>query len=468
MKTFMALRDISPKGVESYNANEVGTALAAGTAASSINWPNWVATFEDPSQSKMVGKISYWHHSRRHPCRVSSEIGHWTMGIMSASKNKQEAFDFMVWATSPEQIKISATRGNPPVRTSVFTDPELTIAGEVPPLSGADGGDPGLDPASTSPEVAGDRECLRHRAFQGGRRHDHAGRGAEERPGGGRADLPASSRQATCPAHSTAAAGSSDLARLHGDRVRAELMSPAAAGHARRTHSGMCLKRRRCERPQCRCTSTSAGRPAASGAVGRAAFARPHARADDAHPAGADDLSQSSTCSMRRFTRSARIPMCHGSSSAPTISCGFCPTSNSMSRCWNTAVFTVCGGDGRVPARPRPGAAARQVHPPADLSEDHADDPDDAAADRRRDHLEAHLRAAIRRPQRNHVPARPAAAGMGGRRRPGDVLDHRRRCLAMDAVHLPADAGGPRQPAGRTIRGRRDSTAPRPGGSSGT
>jgi multiple sugar transport system substrate-binding protein len=125
MKTFIALRDISPKGVESYNANEVGQALAAGTAASSINWPNWVATFEDPSQSRMVGKISY----SAIPAGThagSSEIGHWTMGIMSAAKNKQEAFDFMVWATSPEQIKISATRGNPPVRFSVFTDPELT------------------------------------------------------------------------------------------------------------------------------------------------------------------------------------------------------------------------------------------------------------------------------------------------------------------------------------------------------
>jgi multiple sugar transport system substrate-binding protein len=48
------------------------------------------------------------------------------MGIMTAAKNKQEAFDFMMWATSPEQIKISAERGNPPVRTSTFTDPELT------------------------------------------------------------------------------------------------------------------------------------------------------------------------------------------------------------------------------------------------------------------------------------------------------------------------------------------------------
>jgi multiple sugar transport system substrate-binding protein len=125
MKMFMALRDISPKGVESYGANETGQALATGTAASSINWPNWVATFEDPSQSRMVGKLAYSSiPSGTHA--GSSEIGHWTMGIMSASKNKQEAFDFMVWATSPEQIKISATRGNPPVRFSAFTDPELT------------------------------------------------------------------------------------------------------------------------------------------------------------------------------------------------------------------------------------------------------------------------------------------------------------------------------------------------------
>ena len=187
MKTFMALRDISPKGVESYNANEVGQALAAGTAASSINWPNWVATFEDPSQSRMVGKISY----SAIPAGThagSSEIGHWTMGIMSASKNKQEAFDFMVWATSAEQIKISATRGNPPVRFSVFTDPELTSAGEVPSLPDLDGSDQLLDPASASPEMAGDRKRVRHRAVEGRRRHGIAGRGAEERAGGGRAD----------------------------------------------------------------------------------------------------------------------------------------------------------------------------------------------------------------------------------------------------------------------------------------
>jgi len=125
MATFLTLKDGSPRGVESYSADEVGRALAAGTSASSINWPNWVATFEDPSQSRMVGKIAHAPiPSGTHA--GSSEIGHWTMGLMTDSDSKQEAFDFMVWATSPEQIKISAGRGNPPVRFSVFTDPELT------------------------------------------------------------------------------------------------------------------------------------------------------------------------------------------------------------------------------------------------------------------------------------------------------------------------------------------------------
>jgi multiple sugar transport system substrate-binding protein len=122
---FLELKKISPPGAESFNADELGTYLLQGTAAASINWPNWVATFEDPDQSRVVGKMSYAPiPSGTQP--GSSEIGHWLLGITAASKNKQAAFDFLVWATSPEQIKISASRGNPPVRFSVFTDPDLT------------------------------------------------------------------------------------------------------------------------------------------------------------------------------------------------------------------------------------------------------------------------------------------------------------------------------------------------------
>ena len=125
VEVFLKLKEVSPPGVESFQADEVGTFIAQGTAASAINWPNWVATFEDPAQSKVVGKIAYSAIPSGTKAG-SSEIGHWLMGITSDSKHKQAAFDFMVWATSPEQIKKSAERGNPPVRFSVFTDPELT------------------------------------------------------------------------------------------------------------------------------------------------------------------------------------------------------------------------------------------------------------------------------------------------------------------------------------------------------
>jgi multiple sugar transport system substrate-binding protein len=73
----------------------------------------------------MVGKISYTGI----PAGTkpgSSEIGHWTMGIMTAAKNKQEAFDFMMWATSPEQIKIFRRARQPAGAHLDIHDPELT------------------------------------------------------------------------------------------------------------------------------------------------------------------------------------------------------------------------------------------------------------------------------------------------------------------------------------------------------
>ncbi len=174
MKTFMALKATAPPGVESYQADEVGRALAAGTAASSINWPNWVATFEDPSQSKMVGKITYsLIPSGTKP--GSSEIGHWTMGIMAAAKNKQEAFDFMVWATSAgsnQDLRDARQSAGPYV---YFHRSRSDLAGEVPTLSDLDEGDPSLDSPTTPSEVAGDRKRAWDRAVQGRRRHRNPG-----------------------------------------------------------------------------------------------------------------------------------------------------------------------------------------------------------------------------------------------------------------------------------------------------
>ncbi|HET7113915.1 MAG TPA: ABC transporter substrate-binding protein [Pyrinomonadaceae bacterium] len=114
----------SPPGYASFNADEVGAHLLQGTAAMSINWPVWITKFDDPSKSKVIGTIEFTTlPSGRKPGQA--EIGNWLIAIPRASQNTELAMDFLVWATTAEQMKRSALRGNPPTRKSLFRDAEL-------------------------------------------------------------------------------------------------------------------------------------------------------------------------------------------------------------------------------------------------------------------------------------------------------------------------------------------------------
>jgi multiple sugar transport system substrate-binding protein len=55
----------------------------------------------------------------------TSQLGNWLLAIPITSPHKEVAFDFMLWATSPEVMKEMARLGTPPTRRSVFEDPEL-------------------------------------------------------------------------------------------------------------------------------------------------------------------------------------------------------------------------------------------------------------------------------------------------------------------------------------------------------
>lgn len=124
LKFMLELGKYSPPGYASFNADEVAAHLLQGTAAMSINWPAWIPAFDDPSRSKVVGKIEFARlPGARNPGRA--EIGNWLLAIPRDAPNAEAAFDFMLWATSAEQMKRSALRGNPPTRQSVFGDAEL-------------------------------------------------------------------------------------------------------------------------------------------------------------------------------------------------------------------------------------------------------------------------------------------------------------------------------------------------------
>jgi multiple sugar transport system substrate-binding protein len=124
LEFMLELGKYSPPGYASFNADEVGAHLLQGTAAMSINWPAWISSFGDPSKSKVIGKMEFTTlPSATKPGQA--EIGNWLIAIPRYSKNAEAAMDFLLWATSPEQMKRSALRGNPPTRRSLFQEAEL-------------------------------------------------------------------------------------------------------------------------------------------------------------------------------------------------------------------------------------------------------------------------------------------------------------------------------------------------------
>jgi multiple sugar transport system substrate-binding protein len=124
LEFMLELGKYSPPGYPSFNADEVGAHLLQGTAAMSINWPAWISSFNDASKSKVLGQMEFTTlPGAQKPGQA--EIGNWLIAIPRDSQNTAAAMDFLLWATSAEQMKRSAQRGNPPTRRSLFNDPEL-------------------------------------------------------------------------------------------------------------------------------------------------------------------------------------------------------------------------------------------------------------------------------------------------------------------------------------------------------
>lgn len=124
LEFMLKLGTYSPPGYASFNADEVGAHLLQGTAAMSINWPAWISKFHEPAQSKVIGKMEFTTMPGAAK-EGQAEIGNWLIAIPRVSHNVEAAMDFMLWATTAEQMKRSALRGNPPTRRSLFRDPEL-------------------------------------------------------------------------------------------------------------------------------------------------------------------------------------------------------------------------------------------------------------------------------------------------------------------------------------------------------
>jgi ABC-type glycerol-3-phosphate transport system substrate-binding protein len=94
--------------------------MAEGKAAHMVTY-NWMMPrFNDPKQSKIVGKVALTLAPGGH-----GNQGGWGWGIPRSAPNKDAAWKFLAWVESFDVAKRRALAGGSPTRSDVFGDPDV-------------------------------------------------------------------------------------------------------------------------------------------------------------------------------------------------------------------------------------------------------------------------------------------------------------------------------------------------------
>jgi ABC-type glycerol-3-phosphate transport system substrate-binding protein len=110
----------SPPGGPGFDNGDTGNMFLQGKLATMPNWPYIFGLGADKSQSKVLGK----YRVAKQPGKVSqtAEVFSWGYVIASGSKKKDEAFQFVKWAASPEMSEgLGRQFINPVPRLSVIS-----------------------------------------------------------------------------------------------------------------------------------------------------------------------------------------------------------------------------------------------------------------------------------------------------------------------------------------------------------
>lgn len=119
------LQNYSINGVESYNWDNVQLAFQQGSIAMAIDATNFAARLEDESQSTVVGKVGYSVVPEGLSVPSTST---WGLGINSASKNQELAWEFIKWCLGEDimlKTSIDGLRADV-TRSSVMNSEEYT------------------------------------------------------------------------------------------------------------------------------------------------------------------------------------------------------------------------------------------------------------------------------------------------------------------------------------------------------
>ena len=121
-------KDFAPPGTVGFNWNESQTSFSQGKIGMWLDGIGFAPPLEDPTKSKVVGKVGYGVMPVGPKSRNSATFGD-GIGIPAASKKKEAAYLYCQWATSKLMCaRLLQSGGGSPCRASSYTDKD-TIAG---------------------------------------------------------------------------------------------------------------------------------------------------------------------------------------------------------------------------------------------------------------------------------------------------------------------------------------------------
>lgn len=117
---------ITPKAVLSWDEEPSRMPFTSGQAAFLRNWSYVWSDAQDPSSSKVVGKVGVTKLPAFPGGKSTACLGGYQFGMNAASSKKSAAIDFLTWMSSPQtQLKWATQLGLAPSRPSVYDQPEL-------------------------------------------------------------------------------------------------------------------------------------------------------------------------------------------------------------------------------------------------------------------------------------------------------------------------------------------------------
>lgn len=128
------LREVSPPGVESFDAERNLECFMAGNAAMSYAWTMRAARLEHELSSRVKRRVAYLSPPVLKGRQVTAPVGGFLLTIPTyvAPERKREILNAIAWMASPEAMKAHVRNGFPVApRFSVCADPEAMASSPI-------------------------------------------------------------------------------------------------------------------------------------------------------------------------------------------------------------------------------------------------------------------------------------------------------------------------------------------------